>query len=190
MSAHDLRWGQKTRDREENVWGKTSTILVFQSSMALSCCHSDKVVLPVLAVTDMSGQVTAEKRPDRIIDETGLIPSCLTQTNDSWLTSSDLEPKVISDTNKRSIYILMNVHIFKSSFKGSINMWPDAVLTFNRPLSIQIVCLCYLWIILNVVKNAFNIDNILRKKNRDLQDTLLRYKFSNPNWFHTMESLL
>ena len=38
-----------------------------------------------------------------------------------------------------------------------INMWPTAVLTFNHPLGVQIICLSFAWILRNVNTNIFAI---------------------------------
>ena len=47
-----------------------------------------------------------------------------------------------------------------------INIPPNAVLTFNRPLGVQIVCLGFLWIHRNVDKKCcfFQFENIEKTK--------------------------
>ena len=44
-----------------------------------------------------------------------------------------------------------------------INMWSNAVLTFNHSLGVYIVLLGYNWIPRNVYKNIFNNLNILQR---------------------------
>ena len=47
----------------------------------------------------------------------------------------------------------------------NINMWPNAVLSFNYHLGIQIVCLGYLWILRNVDKKCCFFNLKILKKN-------------------------
>ena len=58
-----------------------------------------------------------------------------------------------------------SLHHRLSAQRGAdgINIWPSAVLTFNHPLCVQIVCLGFLWILRNIHKMIFQNLNILKK---------------------------
>ena len=57
---------------------------------------------------------------------------------------------------------------------GSINIWPNAVLKFNYPLGVQIVCLGFPWILINIDIFFFNL-KILEKN--DIMNTEQKKQF-------------
>ena len=64
----------------------------------------------------------------------------------------------------------------------SIKMSPNAVIKFNHPFGVQIICLGFLWILINVDKMFLKIWNLI------CRDTAL-YKTKCKNWCQFTESL-
>ena len=61
-----------------------------------------------------------------------------------------------------------------------MNIWPDAVETFNRSLANGNVYRKFVWVLSGFIEML--IKNILKNlKTRDLGDTLLHYKNENEN---------
>ena len=49
----------------------------------------------------------------------------------------------------------MSECIIQHFLADGINIWPNAVLTFNHPLDVHIVCLGFSWILINLDKKCF-----------------------------------